>query len=115
MKALRRLGPALVATTTIATALVLATATSASSAVPATCGLAAHRGDHTTATENSLNAMTAAIHDGADYLELDARVSKDGHLFLMHDKTVDRTTNGTGYLRNMTKDQVRSLRLDDGE
>src|SRR4051812_36147833 len=113
MKALR-LGPALVAMTAMASALVLGTA-SVSSAAPVTCGLAAHRGDHGTATENSLNAMSAAIHDGADYLELDARVSEDGHLFLMHDKTVNRTTNGSGYIKNMTKGQVRALRLNDGQ
>lgn len=111
-----RLGAALVVTTTLAGSLVLGTASSASSAVPARCGLAAHRGDHSTgATENSLNAMRDAIGDGADYLELDVRVSRDGHLFLMHDKTVDRTTNGHGYVRNMTKTQVRSLRLNDGQ
>lgn len=84
-------------------------------AVPLTCGLAAHRGDHLTYTENSLKAMRQAIADGADYLELDIRPDADGTLFLMHNATVDATTDGTGPIAEMTDEQVRALRLDDGE
>lgn len=83
---------------------------------PATCGLAAHRGDHTSAsrTENSRGAFRQAIADGADYLETDVRADRQGTLWLMHDPTVDRTTNGTGRIRKMSTAQVRALRLDDG-
>jgi glycerophosphoryl diester phosphodiesterase len=84
-------------------------------ATPTTCGLAAHRGDHTTYTENSLNAMSQAITDGADYLELDIRPDADRTLYLMHNRTVDKTTDGTGPIAHMTDRQVRRLRLDDGE
>lgn len=59
--------------------------------------------------------MRQAIADGADYLELDVRPSADGTLYLMHDRTVDRTTNGTGPIGKMTDKQVQRLRLDDGE
>lgn len=82
---------------------------------PATCGVAAHRGDQTGFTENSLGAMRQAVADRVDYLELDIRPDRDGTLYLMHDRRVDRTTNGTGAIRRMTDAQVRALRLDDGE
>ena len=84
-------------------------------AVPETCGMAVHRGDHRKYTEDSLNAMKAAIADGADYLELDVRPDADGTLYLMHDKTVDRTTNGTGTVASKTNEEMRALRLNDGQ
>jgi glycerophosphoryl diester phosphodiesterase len=68
-----------------------------------------HRGEHLTHPENSLPAFQAAIDAGADYFELDVRTTSDGHLVLMHDETVDRTTNGKGRVREMTFDQVRTL------
>ena len=67
------------------------------------------------ATENSRAAFQQAIAEGADYLELDVRVTRDEHLFLMHDRKVDRTTNGTGRIARMTRPQVRALRLNDGQ
>src|SRR4051794_5075261 len=84
-------------------------------AEPTSCGVAAHRGDHSVRTENSLGAMRQAITDHVDYLELDVRTSRQGTLFLMHDRLVDRTTDGSGAIRRMTDAQVRALRLDDGE
>jgi glycerophosphoryl diester phosphodiesterase len=70
-----------------------------------------HRGDHTIEPENSLLAIENAIHDGADYVELDIRTSKDGKLVLMHDATVDRMTNGHGKINELTFDSIRSLKL----
>jgi glycerophosphoryl diester phosphodiesterase len=71
----------------------------------------AHRGDHTIAPENSLLAIENAIHDSADYVELDIRTSKDGKLVLMHDATVDRMTNGHGKINELSFDSIRVLKL----
>jgi glycerophosphoryl diester phosphodiesterase len=69
-----------------------------------------HRGEHLKHPENTLPAFQAAIDAGADYFELDVRTTSDGRLVLMHDRTVDRTTNGKGPVREMTFDQIRALR-----
>src|SRR5260370_6222942 len=70
----------------------------------------AHRGEHLKHTENTLPAFQAAIDAGADYYELDVQTTKDGKLVLMHDGTVDRTTNGKGRIVDMTFDEVRAWR-----
>jgi glycerophosphoryl diester phosphodiesterase len=69
----------------------------------------AHRGEHRAHPENTLPAFQAAIDAGADFFELDVRTTSDGRLVLMHDRTVDRTTNGAGAVREMTFDQIRAL------
>jgi glycerophosphoryl diester phosphodiesterase len=69
----------------------------------------AHRGEHRAHPENTLPAFQAAIEAGADFFELDVRTTSDGRLVLMHDGTVDRTTNGSGAVREMTFDQIRRL------
>jgi len=69
----------------------------------------AHRGEHRAHPENTLPAFQAAIDAGADYFELDVRTTADGRLVLMHDAKVDRTTNGSGAVREMTFDQIRAL------
>jgi glycerophosphoryl diester phosphodiesterase len=69
----------------------------------------AHRGEHLAHPENTLPAIQAAIDAGADYVELDVRTTADGRLVLMHDGKVDRTTNGTGGVRQLTFDQIRAL------
>ncbi len=71
----------------------------------------AHRGDHTIAPENSSMSIQNAIKDGADYVELDIRTTKDGQLVLMHDATVDRMTNGMGKVRDLNFDEIRKLKL----
>jgi glycerophosphoryl diester phosphodiesterase len=68
-----------------------------------------HRGEHLSHPENTLPAFQAAIDAGADFFELDVRTTSDGRLVLMHDRTVDRTTNGKGKVRDLTFDQVRAL------
>ncbi len=77
--------------------------------------IASHRGGHLHAPENSLAAVDEAVSAGADILEIDVRVSSDGVPFIMHDSTVDRTTNGSGTGEDMTYGQLRALRLDGGE
>ncbi|MFW6721475.1 glycerophosphodiester phosphodiesterase family protein [Streptomyces sp. MAR4 CNY-716] len=76
--------------------------------------IAAHRGQWRDAPENSLAAIRHAVADGAEVVEIDVRPTRDGHLVLMHDETVDRTTDGTGKVSDLTLAQVRSLRLKQG-
>ncbi|MXO64309.1 glycerophosphodiester phosphodiesterase family protein [Altericroceibacterium endophyticum] len=76
--------------------------------------IASHRGGHLNAPENSLAAVDEAVANGADVLEIDVRVSRDGVPFIMHDSTVDRTTNGEGVAEDMTYAELRGLRLAGG-
>lgn len=73
--------------------------------------IAAHRGDFTFAPENSIAAMEDAIHFGAEIIETDVRLTKDGELIIMHDATVDRTTNGSGRVCDRTLEELKQLRL----
>ena len=78
--------------------------------------VAAHRGDWRNAPENSLPAIQNCIDMGLDMVEVDVGKTLDGELVLMHDSTVDRTTNGSGSVSGMTLDQIKvlCLRTDDG-
>ncbi|OFX49305.1 MAG: hypothetical protein A2W95_16450 [Bacteroidetes bacterium GWA2_40_14] len=69
----------------------------------------AHRGGSSMAPENTLAAFNKAIEIKADYYELDVQISSDDSLMIMHDATVDRTTDGTGSLAAMTFAQLRQL------
>ena len=71
----------------------------------------AHRGEHINHPENSIAALRSAASLGADYVELDVRTTRDGKLVLMHDGTVDRTTDGHGAVRSLTLEQIRALHL----
>jgi glycerophosphoryl diester phosphodiesterase len=73
--------------------------------------IAAHRGAHNSVPENSLVSIDKAIDIGADIIELDIRLTADGIPILMHDKTVDRTTNGQGLISKKTLKEVKQLRL----
>ena len=73
--------------------------------------VAAHRGAHSRAPENSLAAIEAAIAEGADIVEIDIAVTRDGTPVLMHDRTVDRTTTGKGRVEDKTASEVAALRL----
>lgn len=59
--------------------------------------------------ENTLLSFEKAIALGVDGLELDVNVSRDGELIVMHDLTVDRTTNGTGLIRSLTVSELKAL------
>ncbi|WP_223832889.1 glycerophosphodiester phosphodiesterase family protein [Streptomyces venezuelae] len=72
---------------------------------------AAHRGQWRKAPENSIGALRAAFADGAEIVEVDVRMTKDKVPVLMHDATVDRTTNGRGRVSDLTLAQLRGLRL----
>ncbi|MBA3824421.1 MAG: hypothetical protein H0X24_11070 [Ktedonobacterales bacterium] len=70
-----------------------------------------HRGASAYAPENSLAAFTLAVQQGAEAIELDAHLTRDGQVVVMHDDTVDATTNGRGAVAAMTLEQIRQLRL----
>lgn len=78
-------------------------------------GVIAHRGAMLKKTENTLEAFQLAIDEGATGLELDLRMTQDGHIVAIHDKTVERTTDGSGPVSELTLEQVRGLRGSGGE
>jgi glycerophosphoryl diester phosphodiesterase len=71
--------------------------------------IASHRGGGATAPENTLPAITAALAAGFDYVEVDVALTADGQPVLMHDASVDRTTDGHGKLSALTLAQVQAL------
>lgn len=74
----------------------------------------AHRGDWRYAPENSLAAIENVIKMGVDIVELDIHKTKDGHLILMHDNTLDRTTTGHGKISDYTLAEIKKLKLRNG-
>ncbi|MFQ5550475.1 MAG: glycerophosphodiester phosphodiesterase [Gemmatimonadales bacterium] len=74
-----------------------------------------HRGASGAYPENTLSAFRAAIDEGADGIELDVRGSRDGVPVVIHDPTVDRTTNGEGAVSDFSLDDLRTLDAGGGE
>jgi len=68
----------------------------------------AHRGADAVAPENTMEAYRLAVEMGADAVELDVHLTADGKLALMHDETVERTTDLTGSIASMTMKQLRT-------
>jgi glycerophosphoryl diester phosphodiesterase len=77
--------------------------------------LIAHRGASFYEPENTLRAVKRALEFGVDGIEIDVRSSMEGSLIVIHDETVDRTTNGTGKVRDMSLLELRSLDAGKGE
>ena len=75
---------------------------------------AAHRGGAALWPENSLLAFRNALALGADFLELDVHLSRDGDVMVIHDATLDRTTDGSGPVREHTAADLHALHLKDG-
>lgn len=73
---------------------------------PLLCG---HRGSRAHAPENTLAGFARAAELGADLIELDVRLTRDGALAIIHDATVDRTTNGTGRVADLSWQEMRAL------
>ncbi|RMH85126.1 MAG: hypothetical protein D6681_16305 [Calditrichaeota bacterium] len=67
----------------------------------------AHRGNQVVCPENTLAAFRQALKDGADIIETDLHVSADGQFVCIHDPTVDRTTDGTGKVEEMTLAELK--------
>jgi glycerophosphoryl diester phosphodiesterase len=71
--------------------------------------LFAHRGACAHAPENTMESFQLAFEQGADGIELDAKLSADGEVVVIHDGAVDRTTNGKGRVRDLRLDELRAL------
>ena len=75
----------------------------------------AHRGASAYEPENTLRAFERAIAMGATMLELDVHLSRDGHLIVIHDADVSRTTNGAGRVTEMTLDHIKQFYAGESE
>jgi glycerophosphoryl diester phosphodiesterase len=69
----------------------------------------AHRGNRVAAPENTIESLTQAVEMGADAIEFDVRVTRDGVPVIMHDAELDRTTSGHGLLNAYSFEELRSL------
>ncbi|WP_306324365.1 glycerophosphodiester phosphodiesterase family protein, partial [Streptomyces sp. CC224E] len=73
-----------------------------------------HRGAPELAPENTLESLTGAAEHGVDWVETDVQFTKDGQPVIMHDDTVDRTTDGTGRVDELTAAEIAQLTVDGG-
>lgn len=69
----------------------------------------AHRGASFIFPENTMVAFREALHQRADGIEIDVQLTKDGHPIIMHDEKVNRTTNGQGYIKDFTLEEIKRL------
>ena len=69
----------------------------------------AHRGANHLAPENTVAAAQKCVELGVDYVEIDVRMSKDGVFYILHDRTLDRTTDGTGAIKDRSSAYVDAL------
>ena len=69
----------------------------------------AHRGASGYAPENTLEAFRLAMEQGADGIELDVHLTKDGEVVVIHDETLDRTSNGQGKVRDYTLEELKKF------
>lgn len=72
-------------------------------------GVCAHRGANETHPENTIVALEEAVRLGAQMVEFDVRMTKDDKLVVIHDESVDRTTNGTGLVKDLRWRKIRKL------
>lgn len=93
------------AVATLAGVFVPLLAAGAAPAIEIVC----HRGANEVAPENTRAAAQQCIDWGVAYVEIDVRTSKDGVLYILHDPLVNRTTNGKGFLRQLTSGEVDQL------
>ena len=73
----------------------------------------AHRGNQNNAPENSLKSIQDAIDNDIQMVEIDIRQTRDGKFVLIHDSTLDRTTNGSGNVSEFTLEELKKLKLKD--
>ena len=69
----------------------------------------AHRGASAYAPENTLEAFRLAMEQGADGIELDVQMTKDGELVVIHDETIGRVSNGNGAVRDYTLEELKQF------
>ncbi|HZQ49348.1 MAG TPA: glycerophosphodiester phosphodiesterase family protein [Candidatus Dormibacteraeota bacterium] len=77
--------------------------------------LGGHRGNPAQCPENTMKSFRSAIQAGCDLIECDVHLSSDGRLVVIHDHTLERTTNGHGLVRDHTAAELRKLDAGDGE
>jgi glycerophosphoryl diester phosphodiesterase len=77
--------------------------------------IVAHRGLSAEEPENTMRSFRRALEVGCDLVELDLHRTRDGHVVVIHDDTVDRTTDGTGYVRDLSLAEIRALDAGVGE
>ncbi len=75
----------------------------------------AHRGASFLEPENTIKAVERAVKMGADFVEVDVRVSKDKQLVVMHDPSINRTTDGKGLVKDYTLQELKNFDAGDGE
>lgn len=68
-----------------------------------------HRGECCFGLENTMYSFKHALSIGVDMIETDVHMTKDGHLILMHDESVERTTNGKGQIKELTLNEIKTL------
>jgi glycerophosphoryl diester phosphodiesterase len=105
-------GPLLLALGLVAVTAVVGSVTAAAQGMIAPL-FAAHRGGALLWAENSLLAFRNALALGADFLELDVHLTRDGEVVVIHDATLERTTTGTGPVRERTLAELGAVRLKD--
>lgn len=71
--------------------------------------ISAHRGNSLIAPENTLSTFRKTLALGVNFIEIDVRTSSDGALVILHDGTLDRTTNGQGPIKNLTLNEIKKL------
>ena len=71
----------------------------------------AHRGSHLNVPENTLAAYENAIKEGADYVEIDLRTTKDGHLVIMHDASTTRMTGKKALVKKLKYSEIKDLKV----
>ncbi|MHA8060100.1 glycerophosphodiester phosphodiesterase family protein [Aquirufa beregesia] len=72
--------------------------------------ISAHRGNSGSAPENTLATFQKTLDMGVDFIEIDVRTSKDNQLVILHDGTLNRTTNGNGPISNLTLEEIKRLK-----
>lgn len=77
--------------------------------------IVAHRGGAGIGLENTLSCIEKGIGSGADAIEVDIHLTKDGHILICHDESVDRTTNGKGKIRDLNLSEIREFRVVDAD
>lgn len=76
--------------------------------------ISAHRGNSGLAPENTLATFRKTLDMGVDFIEIDVRTSKDNQLVILHDGTLNRTTNGSGPISNLTLAEIKQLKANKG-
>lgn len=81
--------------------------------VPETVSVTAHRGGAKLGNENTLSCIRQGMATGADMIEVDVHLTRDGEVVVCHDETIDRTTNGTGRIEDLSFAELRAARIVD--